>query len=466
MDGTSLAARDEMRWLALSVGVVAACGTTDDGAHLALTAPADLGTVGTIQIVLASADPAYIDPIDQQRSTPTAMTDEAVTYYRQAASGGVIEGPIDDANGYKVRITPNAAEYPADQYIPFVLVYGAGDVGSSKLIAIGTFHADGDPRPLPIKIQANEIDTYTLDVKPVTVPDPNGSIAANQAELVDCQSRTATWHSGLAWQPATGLQIRVLLPDLGADPTAKDAMSRMLDLDCDQHAASNTDVQSDCDDTRASFHEDAADTCDGMDTNCDGAQYWVGTCTPAQGNVCANQATGQGVELCDEATGVDQCVSDPACLCALGPSTTGCVQCTVDHLQLTSSTSLTPCQPGIGVIKAPTLCTDTERCQVQVLAVRGGWDALVATSSATAFGKLATGVQGQLLLKALRPEGPGVAIPGMPGHETGQVDLNVIDSVGNPHYMGVVLENAIDFKTTCPGSGSGSGAPYSMVCSP
>jgi len=56
-----------------------------------------------------------------------------------------------------------------------------------------------------------------------------------------CDGEAGSWRSGAVWKRPSGPQIRLLLPDLAADPAATDAMLRDSDLDCDQYAAADRD---------------------------------------------------------------------------------------------------------------------------------------------------------------------------------------------------------------------------------
>jgi hypothetical protein len=426
--------------LGLAIVLVAACGT-DDGAHLTLVGPGSLGPVTKIEIVLASADPAAITTVSQ-RTSPAELDDEPATYYRQRASGGVIGRTIDDANGLQIRIAPNPTEYPDESYVPFVILYNA----DTTVVGIATFHGTGEPMPQPIAIRAGELDSYALDLEPMTAADPNGPIAGAQALAVDCVTDVAgTWRSGFAWRPAAGSQLRLLLPDLGADPGATDAMGRALDLDCDGHAAVADDRAADCDDTRARFNRDATEACDGEDTNCDDAQFYVTSCTV--NGTCLNPV---GQKLCDDSVGVEgQCTPDPSCVCAGNPGS--CARCIVDHLQQMSSTTLTPCQPAVGVIKLQQFCSSNEPCSVQVASTAGGWGAQVALTGTTSmFAKRVVNVVDTLQLQIKRPEGPNASILGMPGHNAGRVDLVVTDTGGTPHLYSIDLQHNADFSAQCP----------------
>jgi hypothetical protein len=118
-----------------------------------------------------------------------------------------------------------------------------------------------------------------------------------------------------------------------------------------------------------------------------------------------------------------------------------------------------PCQPGIGVLSTQNQCDGGSPCTVRVLGTRGGWLADVGTTSQT-FGPVATGVGSSFVLRTKRPEGPGVSIPGAPGHSVGGVDLDIVDHTGGHHYMGVDLEMDTATAVCAPDT------TYSMACSP
>ena len=431
------------------LGVLAACGN-DYGAQLALHAPSGPGSAAAFQIVLGS--PQLIPMVMNQRVSPASTQSETVTYYLQRTSAGLVpaSGAIDKVDGFTVRIEPNP-DLVDRAFIPFLLLRD----GSGALIGMGTYRAPGQTKPSPILVQPDEIDEYTLEVEPVTQVDDAQPVAASDALLVTCARKDqSTFESGVVWRTGAGEELRVLFP---AEPGSTDATQRALDLDCDDHVA---DAGGDCDDTRASFHQDAAETCDGLDTNCDGRPYLAVACSPTTPGVCVDPMSGQGVALCDDRTGaVGTCQSDPQCLCATGA--TSCTKCQIKHPMQTMAGAIQPCQPGIGTLSTQGQCDGGDPCTVDVLAVRGGWEALVAASTSGPFGKTATGVGSSFVLLAKRPEGPGATIPGDAGHHTGEVELAVTDAQGIPHLMGVDLVFDGDVFTTCSGNG-----PFPMTCSP
>jgi hypothetical protein len=425
---------------------LAAC--TEQGAHLTFHAPDGPKAAATYQLVLASPD--LVPVIQPQRVTPAGLATETVTYYLQATEVNAT-GKLDGVNGFTVLVQPGADATVA-AFIPFVALYAK----DSSLVGMGTFHAMPGGPPAPIVVQRGEVDRYTLDIEPVNDVDDTMPVDARGAMRVDCAHQDqSTFLSGIVWRPTTGGELRLMLPD----GDGGDATGRALDLDCDGHVVQPTDASTDCDDTRSRFHEGAADTCDGEDTNCDGVEAFPVACTPSPGgNVCTNSA-GQGVALCDDTTGtVGTCSSDPACLCASAQQ--GCVKCILQHeAAAPPAGEAIPCQPGIGLLSTQSRCASTAPCTVRVIGTRGGWDADIGATS-TGFGSVATGVGASFVLRTKRPEGPNTAIPGAPGHSVGGVDLDIIDVNGGHHYMGVDLEMDTGDVACVPSTS------YSMVCSP
>ena len=429
--------------------VIALAACTDEGAHLTFSAPEGPAAAATYELVLASPD--LVPTIDAQRVNPDGLSTESVTYYLQRTDV-VASGTIDHVNNVTVLVRPNST-IAETAFIPFVALYD----GDGALVGMGTFRATPDGPPQPILIQRDEVDVYALDVEPVDQVDATMPVGTREAMPVDCtRDDQTTWQSGIVWRPRVGGELRLLFSDGEGDAT-----QRPLDLDCDGHDVAPEDASADCDDTRSSFHAGAAEACDGEDTNCDTVQTLAVPCTATDGNVCVDPSTQQGVALCDDRTGtVGACMSDPQCLCANGAQ--GCVRCVLGHATNEPPPGQTvPCQPGTGQISTQNLCDGGSPCTVQVVSVRGGWDAEVAGGPAnTVFGPVAVGVGSSFFLRAKRPEGPGTAIPGFPGHTVGQVDLDIIDINGTNHYMGVDLEMDIS-DGVCAANG-----PYQMQCSP
>lgn len=420
---------------------VAACGT-DSGAYLTLTAPDGPTGAKTYELVLASPD--LIPVIAPQRVTPTGTGTETVTYYLQKTEV-VAQGRLDGVNGFSILVEPTGGD---GAYIPFLLLHD----GAGALVGMGTFRATDAGAPAPILVKRSEQDRYDLAVEPVDEVTDAMAVDTRQAMRVDCiaQDQT-TWTSGIVWRPRVGGELRVML----ADPAAGgDATARTLDMDCDGHQVAPNSTGADCDDTRARFHAGATELCDMEDTNCDDVRTIAVPCQSS------NACNGMGVALCDDATGTisQSCAPDPTCACSTGG--TGCTKCILAHeTNMPPPGDTVPCQPGIGQLSTQNLCDGGTPCVVQVLGTRGGWEAKVGTTTAV-LGSIATGVGSNVILSVRRPEGPGTAIPGQPGHNVGAVDLDIIDVQGAHHYVGVDLEMDTT-DAVCAQASS-----YAMACSP
>ncbi|HTL34907.1 MAG TPA: putative metal-binding motif-containing protein [Kofleriaceae bacterium] len=441
-----------MKWLGLLL-LASAC--SESGAHFTLSAPDGPGTAASFKVILAT--PEQIPSIANQRVTPDSTATQTVPYYLQRTVAGASEEPIDKVDGLRIKLEANFAAMPETTFIPFVLLYDA----QGAIVGVGTFHADGAGAgtPSPIIVMPDEIDKYVLDVEKVTQVDDKTPAGPAQVLAVDCyRDDQSTFTSGIVWRPASGGELRVLFPN----DDSLDATARTLDLDCDGHEVSAETSGRDCDDTRGWFFSGAQETCDGYDTNCDGQQFSVQACAPAVGGntICPNSTTGMGLALCDDRTGMtSDCQSDPSCLCAQG---TSCAKCVLAYSGATSAGSIVPCQPGIGTVSTFGLCSTTEPCTVQVVAVRGGWKAEVALDpQGTSFGSKATGITGRFALKVKRPEGVGAEIPGQPGHSTGAVDFAITTTNGTTYLRGIDLYIGADSPVAC-----NAGGPYSMQCSP
>jgi hypothetical protein len=430
--------------------LLAAAGCSENGAHFTLSAPEGPETAASFRVILAT--PESIPSIANQRVSPDAMATQTVPYYLQRTVAS--EAKIDQVDGLRIKLEASFAMNETT-FIPFVLLFD--DQGG--IVGIGTYRADGQTMPAPVLVMPNEIDKYTLDVEPVTIVDDMTRAAPGQVQVVDCfHDDQTTYTSGIVWRPKAGGELRILFPNDGS----LDATSRTLDLDCDNHDVTAESSGRDCDDTRGWFHRDAQETCDGYDTNCDGLQNTVVACTGTPGGgLCPDPTTGTGIALCDDRTGTaSACQSDPACLCADGA--TGCVRCSMLHAAGTTAGNVVPCQPGIGTVTTLGLCSENEPCTVEILAVRGGWKAEIATDvNNQVFGYKATNVGYRFVLKAKRPEGAAAEIPGVAGQSTGEVDL-AITPLGRPaHLLAVDLAFKNEPPTVCQGTG-----PYQMYCTP
>jgi hypothetical protein len=430
-----------MKWLGVGLGCVAfvsAC--SESGAHLTLSAPNGPGQAAAFRLVLAT--PEHVPQIANQRVSPSEDATQTVPYFLQRTIAGA--EPIDHVDGLRIRLAPDALD--DQQFIPFVLLYD----GAGAIVGIATFHTP----PSPVLVVGDEIDKYVLDVEPVTQVTDDVKPAPGQVQVVDCSDDAGgTFTSGIAWRPLGGGEIRLLFPSDGSD----DATGRDLDLDCDQHPVSEDGSGRDCDDTRGWVNRDAQEMCDGYDTNCDGAHTTLVACAGTNGTVCPDPTTGMGTALCDDRTGeVSACMSDVQCLCANQQA--GCARCTMAYDLGSTTTSVKPCQPSIGTLSTGGLCSATEPCTVQVLAVRGGWKAEVANDPAASFGSSASGVGLRVAVTVKRPEGPGYEM--MKAFSVGELDLLIITKDGQEHFKGIDLGLG-DASTECAGTGA-----FTLYCTP
>lgn len=436
----------------LLTGVIAAslAGCAETGAHLTFAAPEGPRAVSSFRVVLAAKD--VVPAIEAQRVEPGTLATQSVSYYLQRTVAGGRHDAIDGVDGFAVRIEPDPSMTDS-QFIPFVVMYD-GDA----IVGMATFRARDSALPSPILVLTSEIDKYVLDVEPVVQVSDMDPVGPGQVQLVDCyRDDQSTFTSGLVWRPKAGGELRLVFPDDGG----LDATNRALDLDCDAHEVSPDSSSHDCDDSRAWFHRDAEDTCDGFDTNCDGLQSMVVACTDTNTDACLDPTTSTGVALCDDRTGTQAaCQSDPQCLCAATPS--GCPRCVVTAEAASAPGSVTPCQPSIGYVRLEGLCADTERCpRVEVLRTSGGWKAEVSPDvQPYVFGYAAQNVGPKVILRVKRPEGPGAEIAGTFGASTGDVMLGVQTADGSTHLRAIDLQIDGDM-TTCEGTG-----PFQMLCYP
>lgn len=421
-------------------GLVGAC--TETGAHLTLEAPNGPAGAASFRVVLAT--PEQIPQVANQRVSPNTGEVQTVPYYLQRTIAGADE--IDRVDGLRIRLAPDVS-LGESEFIPFVLLYDK--VGA--IVGIATYRKAGESKPSPVIVMPEEIDKYTLEVEPVVQVGDDARPAPGQVHVVECESDSGAFTSGIAWRPLGGGELRLLFPSDGG----VDARARELDLDCDQHAVTEQSSGRDCDDTRSGFNRSAIDMCDGYDTNCDGLNTLVEVC--AGTNICGDPMTGMGVALCDDRTGqVGACMSDPQCVCANQQA--GCSRCVMDYEDGSAGGNVKPCQPGVGALSTGGLCSATEPCTVYVLAARGGWKAEVANETSMSFGSSTSGVGAKILLKVKRPEGPGYEM--MKTASLGEVDLLITTKSGEQHFKGVDLGTG-DGGAACPESN-----PFTMFCFP
>jgi hypothetical protein len=346
--------------VALCAGLAGA-GCTDTGAHLTFSAPSGPRAVTSFQVVLAT--PEQIPSIGGQRTQAGLVETQTVSYYLQRTIAGGTHGKIDHVDGFAIRVEPDPA-MAETQFIPFVLMY-EGDT----IVAVATYYAAPLQVPSPILVMGDEIDKYVLHVEPVEQVGDMEPMATGNVRVVTCyRDDQTTFTSGIVWRPNTGGELRLLFPADGG----LDATGRALDLDCDAHPVTTESSGKDCDDSRDWFHQDAQETCDGFDTNCDGLQSLVVACSGS--NVCPDATTNAGVALCNDRTGEQgRCESDPQCLCTGGAP---CPHCVIANELGSSLSKVRPCQPSIGYVLVDELCPDLARCgRVEVVGTGGGWKA-------------------------------------------------------------------------------------------
>ena len=383
--------------LASLVIAVAACGT-NEGSLLEISAPEGPENVARLEIVLANAD--KVEDVEGQRVAPRDFVGtESVRYYRQRATAGVIE-EVGRANGFVLRLEPNITDVPEKIFVPFLVAYDAQD----NVVGVGAV-LDENREPTSITIEGGMTRKYFVDMVALAPMDPALGMGERQSMHVVCGVDTHRWTSGIAWRPA-GTQLRLLLADRSEDPTATDASERAADLDCDDHAAS----ESDCDDLRAFFHDGRQEACDGMDQNCDGARTAVQSCTTSG---CASG----GVQLCDDRSGepIGACVQNTSCTCPNG----GCAFCALAFRPTADVAKKSPCAPAVGKMHFPQ-CTDGNSCTLEVLGTNGPWSAYVSNSQTMGFTTKITGVNAQAFIEL-----KGGDIAGSGGDSVGTLHLVV-----------------------------------------
>lgn len=346
--------------------------------------------------MLANAAAGSVTDVDHQRHEPGSDADEPVRYYRQRATGGSIEGPMDLA-GFQLRIEPDLTASPDPAFVPFVLAY-AGDA----LVGIGIIE-DENGDPASAQITPGVLGSYPVTMSTVAVTTGDAAIERGSARLVDCAGAVdpaTRWPSGLAWFPrldpgrpnGRARQLRLLFPDHARDATASDATERTADLDCDAHPAD----ASDCDDLQRAFYRGAAESCDGLDTNCDSERYLAAPC--AANATCSIGPNPTGVQLCDDEQGtLGACTPSAECLCASGAS--NCTSCTVDFAT-GSVAAKEACSPSVGKVKLP-MC-EGAGCIVEVASATNGWRAFVSTVDTGGFATTVTNVHGAVFLEVKR----------------------------------------------------------------
>ncbi len=336
----------------------AACGGGGDGAVLSFTAPEGLGEASRIELVLASADSAAVTTA-KQRMRPGLLTEESVVYYRQRSTVDAISG-VTTLDGFEVRIEPDQNIVDDETFVPFALIYDAQDA----LIGVGTVN-DGNGIPTPVLVRPGTVASYDIIVVKLVPDTDEDGVAVGQGHAISCEGQQGAWPSGAVWRTQSGPQIRLLLPDVAADPDATDAMERALDLDCDDHAAADRD----CDDLRTAYHRGQTETCDGRDTDCDGRPLELiegcqssnlGTCGAPNVQICADSAAGLA----------SQCAAPVECACAPGSASLACHRCALSWVPATGGAS--PCSPSVGKIHFD--ACPAPGCTVEVVGGEGQWE--------------------------------------------------------------------------------------------
>lgn len=411
---------------ALVVVALAACGDFEHGAVLAVRAPDGPASASRIEIVLANADASAISLIADQRLRPGDFETGPTRYYRQRETGGIVEN-IARLDGFVVRVAPNTERVPDVDFVPFILAYDGATLAGIGVVLDSTGTASA------IRIEDGYRDNYEVRLWPVAPADLQLGIADGETATLAC----ADAPSGFAWQHG-GEQYRLLVPASGAF----DATPRAADLDCDQHAA----AEDDCDDLRATYHDGVAETCDGQDTNCDGARFAIEHCDSTCG-------PGSGITMCRDLDGGMQtsCAPNAQCRCNAGA---GCPSCDVEHVGSTAG-DRTLCAPAIGKLGVDGCAAAT--CAVDLIPTDQPWKLQVSADGMT-FGRSATIANGELFVRA-EYFGP-TPVPGaMP--DLGTIHL-AIGQNATTRYLGVALKLADNFvREVCEPDGSGT---HLMTC--
>jgi hypothetical protein len=425
--------------LAWVVVLVAACGT-EEGSVLTIRAPEGPAGVARLEIVLANAD--KIETIDGQRLAPANFAgEEAVRYYRQRATAGVIEG-VGAADGLSVRIEPNIAMVPEKIFVPFLVAYDDHDA----VIGVGAV-LDENLEPTTITIEGGAARKYFVDMTPLSAMDPALGMGARESMNVVC-GEDRKWTSGIAWRPAA-TQLRLLLADRSQNLDATDASERDADLDCDAHAANETD----CDDLRPAFHAGRQDVCDGMDQNCDGARTSVQSC---QDGTC----TTGGVQLCDDRTGepIGACLANASCACDSG----ACAFCALTFRATQDAAKKSPCAPGVGKMKFAG-CIEGAACTIEVVSTTGPWVGYISTQPTAGFTTKITNVITEAYLE-LKLSGTSEVV-GQAASSVGAVNLAITQN-GQTRLLPVDIQLADTAPNAICQVIPGTTNLHAMTCAP
>lgn len=420
-----------MRSLAL-LCLAGAAACSDAGLALTIGAADVPAGADRIEIVLASPD--AIDTIEGQPAGGSAR------YYRQKSTGGELD-KIGKLDGFTVRIEAGGAG--SEEFIPFVIAYA----GDSPVAAGAVLDAQG--APMPLAVPASSRIEASVALVPLAAADPVIGVKAGQIEEVRCDGA----RSGIAWQLPSGPQIRLLQPDPGGDGKL-DASARPLDLDCDGYRAG----AGDCDDLRARVSPGAAEACDGVDSNCDGAHYAVEQCTPPDGECAPGSA--DGIRTCREVAGgaSTTCTGSPACRCRSG-GPGPCARCVL-AIEGTAS-PVEPCAPAFARLPLVT-CTQLSPCLVEVLQYpdSAGWEIDIASGAQLDWKLYATVLNGELALR-VKPRKSSVAAA--PGASVGAVHLVIAANANSFTAIGIDLELGPGRLEGCATIPTMDGL-YPMVC--
>ncbi|MGC4083296.1 MAG: putative metal-binding motif-containing protein [Vicinamibacterales bacterium] len=230
---------------------------------------------------------------------------------------------------------------------------------------------------MPVEIREDVRIDYTMTITPVAYPGSDTGLAANQGLVVGCLDDHATYGPVASRGSRAADRSCACCSQMSRTiRNATDATTRSADLDCDDFDAADDD----CDNLRSAYHPGQTETCDGLDTDCDGRRMEVQEC-PLANNVCG----GTGVSLCTDmgANAVATvCQPDPTCACLSG-SNGGCARCIIDtRIGSGGATTRSACAPAIGKLHLDQYCEGG--CTVEVVEVEGG-EASVASAEIGPF---------------------------------------------------------------------------------
>jgi hypothetical protein len=330
------------------------------------------------ELILAEDVPLPV--MDTQRSTEvqagltTPPLLPLVNYYTQAATGGTYTSAADygsattysvlleplktTPNGKDPVVTPHDTSNGRTSFSLFVVAYDS----SNALMGIGTYQ-NGSNTKIEIKPDA----AYKYTDAPIVLESVHradlSAVADGSAALVTCGSGSASFTSGLVWQPddANTPQVRILFPDTAAIAGSTSAEGRALDLDCDgvpAMIASGGSGSADCDDLLASVAPRSAPSCGVQplgvaDPNCGTPAPPLATCM-ATGVTCTGSAgSSSGTQVCDTDTGDLGCAANPTCACGSATNAAGCLICYI-HFTTSGGPGLTPCRDAPEYLEVPT----------------------------------------------------------------------------------------------------------------